>query len=95
MGLRRRGFGQESRDHVGMAPRLEDERAAKMIRMAPQPITFLEYRPARRAGDAVDDETQRVAARVRIDRPDRVSHVLEYASTSRTFPLERVHSRPA
>lgn len=89
MGLGCCRLGQKRGDHVGMAPRLEHERPPEGIRMAPQPIALLEHRPARRAGNAVDDEAQRVAARVRVDRPDRVNHVTEYASTTCRFAFDR------
>jgi hypothetical protein len=57
-----------------MAAGLQDNGAAKGVGVPAQPPLFLNHRPPGRRRHPVDDETQWLAARVRIDRPDYVTH---------------------
>ena len=64
-------LGEHRAAHVGVAARLEHQRAAEVIGVPRHPVALLEHRPAARRRKAVDDEAQRLARRVRVDGADR------------------------
>ena len=71
---RRDRLGQQRAIHVGVAARLEHQRAAEMVEMLLRPGALVEHRLAFRAGQAFDDEAQRLAGGMRVDGPDAVNH---------------------
>jgi len=57
-----------------MSTRLEDERPPDAIRLRPKRLALLRHRPTNRPWQALNDEPERLAANVRIHRPDRSDH---------------------
>ena len=71
---RRDRLGQKRAVHVGVPARLEHQRAAQMIELlhAPRRASRAWWRPPGR--QALDDEPQRLAGRVGIDRSNAMDH---------------------
>ena len=62
------GLGEQGAVHVRMAARLEHEGAAQVILVLERPGSAREHRPALGRGPAVDDQPQRFARGVGVDR---------------------------
>ena len=67
-------FGEQRAVHVGVAARLEDKSLAQVIQALHGPGPLLEHRAAFRTRQAVDDEPQRLAGRVRVDGFNAMDH---------------------
>src|SRR4051794_12780974 len=74
----RHRLGENRAVHVGMPARFEHQRAAEMIRMPAHPLALLEHRRTARRRKALDDEPQRFAGGVRIDRFHAYHLVIKY-----------------
>ena len=72
---RRHRLGEQRAVHVGVAARLEHQRAAQMIDVLLRPRPLVEHRRAFGARQPFDDETERLAGRVGVDGADSVDHV--------------------
>ena len=74
MGVARHRLGQQRAVHVGVAARLEDQCLAQVIEALHGPGALLEHGAAFRARQAVDDQPQRLAGRVRVDGFNAMNH---------------------
>ena len=68
-------LGEQRAVHVRVAARLQHQRAPEVIEPLHRPRTLVEHRRAFGRWDAVDDQPQRLAGRVRVDGADGVNHV--------------------
>jgi hypothetical protein len=90
---RRRGVGEHGAGHVGVAARFEHEAAADVVGAAAQPVALGGNGLAGRVGGAVDDEAERLAADMGVDRPDQVGHGQTTLPYREPVVLDSVHSR--
>jgi hypothetical protein len=65
------GRGEQCAAHVGVSPRLEHQRAAKVIVLLPHPLALVEHRLPLHLGESTHDQAERLTRRVGIDCSER------------------------